>query len=58
MREKVRPDRNKPIMFYATEQEKEVIVNNAKREDMSISDYCRKVLTGKFREIKKTDCGE
>ncbi len=58
MREKVRPDRNKPIMFYATEQEKEVIVNNAKREDMSISDYCRKVLTGKFREIQKTDCGE
>lgn len=54
----MRPDRNKPIMFYATEQEKEVIVNNAKREDMSISDYCRKVLTGKFREIQKTDCGE
>lgn len=54
----MRPDRNKPIMFYATEQEKEVIVNNAKREDMSISDYCRKVLTGKFREIQKIDCGE
>ena len=41
---KVRRERNELIIFYVSKKEKEAIVNAAKANDMSISDFCRKTL--------------
>lgn len=39
-----RKERNKFIAFYVSDEEKEYIANQAAINDMTISDYCRKVL--------------
>lgn len=39
-----RKERTKFVSFYVSDEEKRAIVSAADRNDMSISDYCRKVL--------------
>lgn len=43
-----RKERNKFIAFYVSDDEKSVIVNQAAVNDMSVSDYCRKILLKNF----------
>lgn len=50
MRTKVRKSRTQFIAFYVDEEEKEMIVEAAKKSDMTISDYCRKMLLKTSRE--------
>ncbi len=39
-----RPERNKFIAFYVSDDEKAIIVGEAMAHDLSVSDYCRKTL--------------
>ena len=43
-----KPKRSDFIAFYVTEEEKQFIVDCACRWDMTVSDYCRRVLTGRI----------
>ena len=48
MKERVRrPERKKFIAFYVSDEEKEQIVSSALQRDMTVSDYCRKMLLQK-----------
>lgn len=49
---KVRVEREQKVVFNVSNQEKELIVRAAQDVDMSISDFCRRVL---FDYIKKED---
>lgn len=40
----VRKERNKMIAFYVSEEEKQAIAEGAYKNDISVSDYCRKIL--------------
>lgn len=44
MKTKVRRSRTQLVAFYVSDEEKAAIVKLAQNRDMSISDYCRKVL--------------
>ena len=39
-----RKERTKFIAFYVSDEEKDFIANQAAMNDMTISDYCRKIL--------------
>ena len=43
---KTRRTRDVPIMFYVSRDEKDVIIDAAKSNDMTVSDFCRKTLLG------------
>lgn len=51
IRIKTKRNREVPVMFYVSQEEKDQIVEKAKNLDMSISDYCRKVLTGRVKNV-------
>lgn len=44
LKTKVRRSRTQLVAFYVSDEEKAAIVKLAQNRDMSISDYCRKVL--------------
>lgn len=51
---KTRPERKRFVAFYVSDKEKDMIVGAATTLDMSISDYCRKILV----KQSEKDAGE
>lgn len=47
---KVRIPRTQVIAFYVSDEERTAVIAAAQKEDMSISDYCRKTLMKIIRE--------
>ena len=47
----VKRNRNQVVFFYCTEEEKQQLVDAAFSCDQSLSDFCRKVLAEKCKEI-------
>ena len=50
---KTKRRRDVPLMFYITQAEKDELINAAREQDQSISEYCRKILFKK--EVKEED---
>lgn len=50
---KVRKERTAFIAFYVSDEEKDAIVNAAQCADMSISDYCRRMLLSSREEERR-----
>lgn len=53
-----RKERDKFIAFYVSDDEKQIIVDAAASRDMSISDYCRKILIGRDYTLLALSDGE
>lgn len=50
---KIRRNRDKTLMFYVSDEEKQRIIEAAQESDMSISDYCRKALVKKSEKVEE-----
>lgn len=48
-------ERNERVTFHVSLEEKQFIEKNAAKEDMSVSNYCRKYLVKKMKEEVEND---